>query len=156
MNNPTYCPPPLIKAINMLRSRKDVPYFKKCQGKCLAAPPYEGLFRNKSNCSQWGFLLGKRVEQCAVSLKWVLNIASDNSRENLQSLLSALNNAATGILVRMVRLLHCSSTPPCFFPDNVKGVSNTKRLMLWCISKSVFRSSASFSSKKGVTYVTWI
>lgn len=55
------------------------------------------------------------------------------------------------VLVRMVRLLHCSSTPPCFFPDSVKGVSKTKRLMLWCISKSVLRSSASFSSKKGVT-----
>ena len=36
-------------------------------------------------------------------------------------------------------------------PDNVKGVSKTKRLILWCISKSVFRSSISFSSKNGVT-----
>lgn len=33
-------------------------------------------------------------------------------------------------LVNIVRLLHCSSTSPCFFPDKVKGVSNTNRLML--------------------------
>lgn len=58
---------------------------------------------------------------------------------------------ALHLLVRTVLRLHCSATPPCFLPDSVKGVSKTKRLMLWCISKSVFRSSISFSSKKGVT-----
>lgn len=51
------------------------------------------------------------------------------------------------LLVSMVRLLHCSSTSPCFFPDRVNGVSNTKRLMLWCLSKSVLFSCCSFSSK---------
>jgi len=60
------------------------------------------------------------------------------------------------LLVSMVRLLHCSSTSPCFFPDRVNGVSNTKRLMLWCLSKSVLLSCCSFSSKKGTTYVTWM
>lgn len=34
------------------------------------------------------------------------------------------------LLVKTVLRLHCSATPPCFFPDRVKGVSNTKRLML--------------------------
>lgn len=60
------------------------------------------------------------------------------------------------ILERTVLLLHCSSTPPCFFPDRVYGVSNTKRLMLWHLSKSVFFSGASFSSKYGLTNVTWM
>lgn len=59
------------------------------------------------------------------------------------------------ILVSTVRLLHCSSTPPCFLPESVYGVSNTKRLMLWFFSKSLFVSGASFSSKYGFTKVTW-
>lgn len=60
------------------------------------------------------------------------------------------------LLVSIVLRLHCSSTPPCFLPDMVKGISNTKRRMLWLFSKSVFLSTSSFSSRYGVTCVTWI
>lgn len=58
--------------------------------------------------------------------------------------------------VKIVRRLHCSSTPPCLLPAWVKGISNIKRRMLWVLSKSVFLSCNSFSSKYGITCVTWI
>lgn len=60
------------------------------------------------------------------------------------------------LLVSIVLRLHCSSTPPCFLPDTVKGISNTNRRMLWLLSKSVFLSTSSFSSRYGVTCVTWM
>ncbi|KAG7271404.1 hypothetical protein CRUP_031216 [Coryphaenoides rupestris] len=36
--------------------------------------------------------------------------------------------------------------------QTVKGISKTKRRMLWVFSKSVFRSASSFSSRNGVTF----
>lgn len=70
--------------------------------------------------------------------------------------LSVTGRAGEAIPVRMVRRLHCSSTPPCRLPLWVKGISNMKRRMLWDLSNSVFLSCSSFSSKNGITWVTWM
>jgi len=59
-------------------------------------------------------------------------------------------------LVMMVRLRHCSSISPCDLPFFVNGVSNINRRMLLLRSKYVCLSHSSFSSKYGVTCVTWM
>lgn len=92
---------------------------------------------------------------------WQLGGGGESARDVSQNVLKVFLLVFTAAgelwyaLVSTVLLLHCSSTPPCFLPDSVYGVSNTKRLMLWHFSKSVFFSGASFSSKYGLTKVTW-
>ena len=82
---------------------------------------------------------------------WGLGVALTEKRG-----LSLTGRAGEAIPVRMVRRLHCSSTPPCRLPLWVKGISNMKRRMLWDLSNSVFLSCNSFSSKNGITWVTWM
>ncbi|TNN43607.1 hypothetical protein EYF80_046190 [Liparis tanakae] len=66
----------------------------------------------------------------------------------ISSMATSMGLSTSGyLLVSIVLRLHCSSTPPCFLPDMVNGISNTKRRMLWLFSKSVFRSTSSFSSR---------
>ena len=60
------------------------------------------------------------------------------------------------LLVIIVRLRHCSSISPCALPDSVNGVSYINRRILLLRSKSVCLSRSSFSSKYGVTCVTWM